>query len=101
MAVTFTRTAQGNYDAATDTAALATSTITGTAVQVPGQPHRYAQLGLVESEAPTLIFIPTYYGETPEPGDVVTWASQEYTVRDVQRWAPDGVTIGASIVIEQ
>ena len=100
MAVTFTRTSQGSYDAATDTAALATSTITGTAVRVPGNPHRYAALGIVESKAPTLIFIPTLYGQTPEPGDVVTWESQEYTVRDVIPFGPDGVTIGASIVIE-
>ena len=100
MAVTFTRTAQGSYDAATDTATLSTSTIVGTAVQVQGDPHRYAALGLVESKAPTLIFVPNTYGDTPEPGDVVTWQSQEYTVRDVTPAAPDGVTIAARVIIE-
>lgn len=98
--VTFTRASQGSYDASTDAATYTTTTITGTAVRIPGQAHRYAQLGLVESNAPTLIFIPTYYGQTPEPGDVVTWQSQNYTVRDVQPWGPDGVTLGASVVIE-
>lgn len=100
MAVTFTRYAQGSYNPATDTSALTTSTITGTAVRIPGNPHRYAQLGLVESKAPTLVFIPLYYGQTPEPGDIVTWESQDYTVRDVQAWGPDGVTLGCSVVVE-
>ena len=101
MAVTFTRVVRASYDPETDTATETTSTITGTAVRAMGNPHRYTALGLVESKAPTLIFVPTTYGDTPEPGDVVTWESEEYTVRDVEAAAPDGVTIAARVIIER
>ena len=101
MAVTFTRTTQGSYDPETDTATKTTTTVTGRAMRVRGNPHRYDALGLVESKAPTLFFVPQTYGETPAPGDVVTWESEQYTARDVLPIAPDGVTIAARIIIEK
>lgn len=101
MAVTFTRVLQTSYDPETDQGVDTTTTITGVAIRVRGDAHHYQALGLIESKAPTLYFVPTTYGETPEPGDVVTWESEEYTVRDVSPLAPDGVTIAARIIIEK
>ena len=98
---TFTRTTQGSYDPETDTATPSSTTIEGLALRVKGDPARYRQLGLVESEAPTLMFVPTTYGDRPEPGDRVTWESEVYSVRAVDPVAPDGVTIAARIIIEK
>jgi hypothetical protein len=100
MAVTFTRTLPGVYSPATDTwTAPTVTTITGNAIAVRGDPTRYRALGLVLTEAPTLFFAPTTYGETPAPGDTVTWTSIVYTVRDVAPIAPDGVTIAARVIV--
>jgi hypothetical protein len=101
MAVTFTRVVQSAYDAELDSATLVTSTVVGTAMRVRGDPHKYREIGLVESKAPTLFFVPATYGETPEPGDTCTWESETYTARDVDVLAPDGVTISARIIIEK
>ncbi len=99
MPITFTRTVQGSYDPETEVATETTTTIVGPAIRVRGDPNRYLALGLVESKAPTLYFVPTTYGQTPAPGDTVTWESQEYSVKDVLPLAPDGVTISARIII--
>lgn len=102
--ITFTRTRRV-YDETTDQSVAVTSTITGNAIQVRGDPRRYKALGLVLSTMPTLFFTPTDYAllangtEFVQPGDTVQWASKEYTVRDVDPIAPDGNVIAARIVI--
>lgn len=99
---TFTRVTHGTYDPETDLAASRTeSTIEGVAIRVRGERHRYQELGLVEAKAPTLLFVPATYGDTPEPGDTVEWESETYTVRDVDPLAPDGVTIQARVIVEK
>ena len=101
MAITFTRTTR-TYTAATDTATVSSSTVTGSAIQVRGDPQRYAALGLVLTTMPTLFWAPTTYGEVPLPGDTVVWpetGGSTYTVRDVDPIAPDGVVIAARVVI--
>ena len=99
--LTFTRTTL-TYDAATDTSTSAETTITGSAIQVRGDPQRYRDLGLVLSTMPSLLFAPTTYGDSVAPGDVVTWPAtggSVYTVKDVQDLAPDGVVITSTLVI--
>ena len=66
-----------------------------------GDPLRYQALGLSLTENPTLVFTPTTYGETPQPGDSVVWPANgtTYCVEDVDPVAPDGVTILARVVI--
>ena len=102
--VTFTRTA-ATYDATGGGVAPVETTITGNAFRTTPRTRldlmRYESLGLVQSDAPTLLFAPTTYGETPAPGDVVTWNSIDYTVRSVDPVAPDGVTIIARVVISR
>lgn len=104
--IAFTRSRAGAYDFATDRpGGVVVTTITGSAYQARGNPARYMALGLVLSTMPTLLFTPTAYGlraNSPEfvlPGDTVLWATQVFTVRDVDPVAPDGVVIMARIVV--
>lgn len=98
--VTFTRQNAGSYDPKTDTTQLpTTTTITGSAVRVKGNPLLYSQLGLILAEAPTLCFAPDTYGDTPLPGDTTTWGGTNYTVKSCEPIAPDGVTIACRVVI--
>ena len=98
---TFTRVRRLGYDAEADTYTTTVSTLTGLCTQTPGRPKRYAELGLVESDAPTLFFVPDTYGDVPEPGDFVEWVNENYTVRDVEPVAPDGVVICARLIVEK
>jgi hypothetical protein len=104
--ITFTRTTPGTHDPTTGAWSDPTvTTITGSAIQVRGDPRRYQALELVLSTMPTLLFGPTDYGlragtaEFVQPGDTTVWGTKIYTVRDVDPIAPDGVVIAARIVI--
>lgn len=99
--ITFARVTQ-TYDESTDRMTSVTTSVTGSGTQIKGDPHIYKALGLRLWEAPTLLFGATTYGDVPAPGDTVTWPAtggSVYTVRDVQPIAPDGVVIGAHVVI--
>ena len=102
--VTFTRRAP-TYAAGSDTLTETVTTITGSAIQVRGDPRRYKALGFVLTDMPTLFFSPTSDGlragtdEFVQPGDTVVWATRTYTVKDVDPIAPDGVVIAARVVI--
>lgn len=99
-AVTFTFKNPGTYDEATGLfSGASTTTITGSAVRVRGNPKTYDRLSLKQSEAPTLLFTPETYGSLPEMDYTVTWNSIVYTVRDVEPVAPDGTAILAKIVV--
>ena len=105
--VTFTRSTSGTFDDATNAwIDAASSTIAGAAMQVRGDPERYAAKGLVLSTMPTFFFVPTLYGlraYTPDfvmPGDTVVWNGVTLTVRDVDpNPAPDGIVIASRIVV--
>lgn len=99
-AVTFTRTATG-YDEDGGGASPTDSTVTGYAIRTRGNPLRYQALGLVEAVAPTLLFVPNTFGQTPEPGDVVSWGSVDHTVREVQPLEPDGNAILSKVVVSR
>ena len=100
MATTFTRKAN-TYNPETGVLTVSESTISGSAVQVKSDPRRFDALGLSLLENLTLLFTPTTYGETPQPGDEVTWPASGtvYKVADVDPTAPDGKTILARVVI--
>ena len=98
---TFTRRTR-TLDESTAQVTYTETSITGKAIKSRSDPVRYRELGLVLQTMPTLFFTPTTYGDTPEVGDVVEWppsSGDEYTVRDVDAIAPDGVTIAARVVI--
>jgi hypothetical protein len=81
------------------------TTVTGVALQVKGNPNTYNALTLIESAAPTLLFVPDEYGALPEVGATCEWGVDRdnepitYSVRNVDPFAPDGVAIYAKIVI--
>lgn len=99
-AVTFTTTTQA-YDPATDTLTPTTSTVAGQAVQVAGDPERYRDLGLIETEARTLLVAPTTFGQVPAVGAAVTWGGVTWTVRWLEPVAPDGTAIVVEIVVSR
>ena len=100
MSTTVTRNVPGTYDAATDSwSSPSVTTISGSAIQVRGDPDTYRALNLIQSEAPTLFWTPDTYGDRPLPGDTVEWASTVYTIRDVAPIQPDGVLIAARLIV--
>lgn len=99
-AVTFTKTLQ-QHDAATDAVTSTTLSVVGHAVQTRSDPKRYEALGLLITEARTLLFAPTIYGALPAPGYTVTWAGSEWTVRDVDPVAPDGTALVARVTVSR
>jgi len=100
MAVTFTRTTT-THDRTTDTITESTSSIVGTAMKTQGNPARYSALGLIESEAPTLLFTPRTYGDRIQPGDRCTFKGNTYTARDCDHLEPDGVVIHTKVIVER
>lgn len=76
-----------------------TVAVPGYAVRVKGDPLQYQALGLVQSEAPTLLFAPDTFGRLPAIGAIVQFGGASFTVRAVDAVAPDGVAIIAKIVI--
>lgn len=100
VGVSFVREAPGEYDAETDTWDDAgCSAVDGYAIQVAGDAREYERLGLVEMEAPTLMFVAGTFGEAPGLGSVVEWAARMQTVRSVRPFAPAGVPIFSHVVI--
>lgn len=101
-AVTFTFATPGTYTASTGLfSGETTTTVTGAAIRVTGNPLRYQALGLTQTEAPTLLFAPTTYGSLPVLGASVVFGGVTYTVRDVEPLALDGTALLANIVVSR
>lgn len=101
-AVTFTVTNPGTYDATTDTySSDTTSTVAGYALRAAGDPERYRALNLVESENPTLEFVPTTAGEVPPLNATVTFGGFGYVVRDVEPVAQNGTATRARVIVSR
>lgn len=98
-AVTFSHTTSTYTESTDATTAPVTATVAGYALRVKGNPITYAALNLVQSEAPTLLFAPSTYGQMPVLGSSVTWGGQSYTVRDVNPLAPNGTAILCKVVV--
>lgn len=101
-AVTLTGVTPGAYDAATDTTTGASvATLAGHAMQIDGNPDLYTQLGLVESENPTLQFTPDS-GSVPDVlGWTLVWGGEMLTIKNVKRLAMAGVTTAAQLVVSR
>lgn len=99
-AVTFTLASAGTYSPTGGSwSSAATTTVAGQAIRVNGDPKVYAGLELVEADAPTLIFVPTTYGQVPALDSKVTWNSAVYTVKWTQPIAPNGTAILSRVVV--
>lgn len=106
-AVTFIRTKPGTHDPTTERFGAPTSTsITGNAIEVQGDPDHYRQNGLSLDTMPTLLFSPTGYplrahtAEFVQPGDSCEWVGRQFVVKNISGIiAPDGFVVAARIVI--
>lgn len=99
--LTFTLATAGAHVPATGlfTAPATSAAVTAAAVQVAADPKTYARLGLVESEAVSLLVATTTYGATIPLGATFTWGGAAYTVREVGYGAaPDGTAIVSTVV---
>ena len=100
-AITFSRDERTDYDAEAGTSTITTTTVAGVAVRVRGNPKVYDILGLIESEAPTLLFAANTFMEVPELGMKGTWGGTKFTVRDINPLAPAGDVITATLVVSR
>lgn len=99
---TFVHATPGTYDEATGTYSTPLAdTVAGRAVAVSGSGERYRQLVLVREEVVTLLFWPSEFGETPQPGWSVTWGSGAYTVDVVEPVAPTGDVIVTRVLVSR
>lgn len=85
----------GAYNPLTDTwsGGPTATAVTGAAVEVPGDPDRFAALGLVLANPVVLLVAATGLEITPAPGMAFTWGGVTYTIKNVEKVAPDGVTV--------
>jgi hypothetical protein len=96
--VSFARTMTDSYDPATDVDQPYTVTCTGSAVRVRGDARQYAALGLVQSDAATLLFAPDTAGEIPPLESTVIFGGAQYVVRATNPVAPDGDAIVSRLI---
>jgi hypothetical protein len=100
--VVWTMAAPSAYDAATGLVGAPTVTeIAGYALRTRGNPARYRELGLVETEAPTFLFVAATFGALPALGGTMRFGGHTYTARDIEPLAPDGVAILARVVAQR
>jgi hypothetical protein len=96
--VTFTFGTAGSYDPLTGiTTGGTVATVTGTAMQIEGDPEAYAALGLIQSENPTLLFRPDTIGQMPALGSTVAWGADTLTVKDLEPLAMNGIATAARV----
>jgi hypothetical protein len=98
-AVTFTKVTS-TVDPTTDqSSSPVTTTVTGRAMQVDGDPDTYEKLELVESENPTLLFSPDTVGQLPDLGSSVPWGGASYVVKNRKPLAMNGTATAAMVVV--
>jgi hypothetical protein len=98
----FTFENPGTLDEATGLyTSASTTTVSGKAIQTKGESKTYDRLGLKQSEAPTLFWVPDTLGQLPLPDYRITWGSRNLVVRDVDPIAPDGTALAARVVVSR
>ncbi len=97
-AVSLTLDSPGTYASDGTWSGATTTTMTGTVQRAQGDPTRYEELGLVESEAPTFVFTPDTFGDIPSLLMSFPLGGDTFVIRSVNAWAPDGNGISSSIV---
>jgi hypothetical protein len=101
-AVTFSQTTPGTYDGTTGLwSDDVTVTVSGTAMQIEGNPEQYAALGLIQSANPTLLFRPAVVGVLPSLGMTVVWGGAPLTVKDVEPLAMNGTATAARVRVSR
>lgn len=99
-AITFTKRSAGTHDPITDTfSAPSLSSVAGHAIRTKGDAKRYESLKLTPTDAITLLFAPTTYGQRPALGATATWEGAPVVVRDTDPVAPDGSDIVCRVIV--
>ena len=93
--VTFTKLTT-TYTAETNTSTVASSTISGVAVE-DSKDKRVSPGGLTEARGLVVYFVPSTFGDEPEEGATCSWGGTSYTVTSVKSVAPDGTSIGSYV----
>lgn len=99
FAITWSGETRSDYNPETGASTLTITTVVGVAIRDKGDPKVYDRLGLIESDAPTLLFVADTAFEVPELGMTGTMAGVKYTVRDVNPIAPGGSAIMTKLVV--
>lgn len=68
-------------------------------MEVSGNPKQYEEAKLTQTEAPTLFFVATTYGECPALNSKVTWAGKNWIAKSIAPFRPNGTVIFARIII--
>lgn len=99
LAVTFTKSNYTHDPLTEETEANADTTVSGYAVEIPGDDTEYEALKLTKHEALTLMFVPSAVGEEPELLSVVDWSGRLKKAYRIQPLRPDGVLIAAKVIV--
>lgn len=101
-AIAFTLDSPGAQTATTGLYANpTTTTVSGYAIEHGGDPKEYERLGLIQSEAPRLLFAPDTYGEEPPLSASCTWGGGTCIARSVKRIGPDGTAIMSYVIVSR
>ena len=77
------------------------TTISGVALQVKGDPEEYESLKLIEKAALTLLFVAETYGEFPPLGASCEWGQLKYQVEASRKLAPDGTAVLSRVIVSR
>lgn len=100
IAVAFTVVTPGAFDPLTETDSPPTSsTVSGWAVELPGDPEEYAAMELIGTEAITLMFAPDTLGDKPPLGSSIEWAGAARTVKQTFPIRPFGDLVAAKVIL--
>ena len=78
-----------------------TTTVSGVALQVKGDPEEYESLKLIEKAALTLLFVAETYGESPPLGASCEWGELRYQVEATRKLAPDGTAVLSRVIVSR
>lgn len=99
-AVTCTKITPPAVDSGTgESGAPTTATVSGYAIERPGERKDYGAGGLTQQDTRTLEFVPDTAGEEPARGATLSWAGQTYTVASVDPKTISGTVKGSVLVI--
>ena len=78
-----------------------TTTVSGVALQIRGDPEEYEALKLIEKAALTLLFVAETYGESPPLGASCEWGGMKYQVEATRKVAPDGTAVLSRVIVSR
>ena len=77
------------------------TTISGVALQIKGDPEEYESLKLIEKAALTLLFVAETYGDSPPLGAFCEWGGLRYQVEATRKLAPDGTAVLSRVIVSR